>query len=76
MEEQSRHTRGSWRVRLRAAKYGKATLSGSLSKDRGDGMEAGIAMKSGNADGVKASTAINRGWANILHTQRWVEDGK
>lgn len=34
------------------------------------GMEAGIAMKPGNAGGVKASTAFSRGWTNIYYTQR------
>ena len=34
------------------------------------GMEAGIAMKPGNAGGVKVSTAFNRGWTNICYTQR------
>ena len=36
-------------------------------------MEAGIAEKSGNADGVKASTAFDRKRANINHTWRWGE---
>lgn len=36
-------------------------------------MEAGIAEKSGNADGVKASTAFDRKWTNINHTRRWGE---
>jgi hypothetical protein len=34
-------------------------------------MEAGIAVKSGNADGAKASTVAVRGWTNIPPTQRW-----
>jgi hypothetical protein len=34
-------------------------------------MEAGVAEKSGNADGVKATTALDRKWANINHTWRW-----
>jgi hypothetical protein len=33
-------------------------------------MEAGIAMKPGNAGGVKAFTAFGRGWTNIYYTQR------
>lgn len=33
-------------------------------------MEAGIAEKSGNADGVKASTALERKRANIDYTLR------
>lgn len=33
-------------------------------------MEAGIAEKSGNADGVKASTVIDRERTNICYTQR------
>lgn len=36
-------------------------------------MEAGIAEKSGNADGVKASTVFDRKRANINHTWRWGE---
>jgi hypothetical protein len=34
------------------------------------GMRAGIAKKSGNADGVKALTAIDRERTNISYTQR------
>ena len=34
------------------------------------GMEAGIAMKPGNAGGVKAFTVFSRGWTNICYTQR------
>jgi len=41
-----------------------------MAKDKRAGIEAGIAMKSGNADGVKASTARNRERANICYTQR------
>jgi hypothetical protein len=33
-------------------------------------MEVGIAMKPGNAGGVKASTAFDRGWTNINYTPR------
>ena len=33
-------------------------------------MGTGIAMKSGNADGVKVPTAGARGWANI-HYPQW-----
>jgi len=33
-------------------------------------MEAGIAMKPGNAGGVKASTVLAREWTNIYYTQR------
>jgi hypothetical protein len=43
---------------------------------RWPGMEAGIAMKSGNADGVKASTADVSERTNIFHTQGWDKDGK
>lgn len=32
-------------------------------------MEAGIAMKPGNAGGVKAFTVFGRGWTNIYYTQ-------
>ena len=34
------------------------------------GMTVGIAMKSGNAGGVKIVTEFNRGWTNINCTQR------
>jgi len=40
---------------------------GSRSKDQDFGMEIGLAEKSGNADGVKVSTAVNRGTRNIPH---------
>jgi hypothetical protein len=42
---------------------------GSLAKDQDLGMETGffLAKKSGNADGVKVSTAMNRGTRNISH---------
>ena len=40
--------------------YATATQKGSEAKDHDFGMEAGLATKSGNADGVKASTALNR----------------
>jgi hypothetical protein len=39
-------------------KYGVATRKGSPTEDQDFGMEAGIAMKSGNADGAKVSTVI------------------
>ena len=42
----------------------------------GHGMQTEVAVKSGNAEGAKVCTVVNRGWANILHTQRWEEDGK
>jgi len=45
-------------------------LNGSLTEGNWLGMRAGIAKKSGNADGVKALTAIGRGRANICYTQR------
>jgi hypothetical protein len=50
--------------------YGKATLSGSLREGNWLGMRAGIAKKSGNADGVKAFTAIDRERANICYPLR------
>ena len=34
------------------------------------GMAVGLAMKPGNAGGVKAATVFNRGWTNIYYTQR------
>ncbi len=43
---------------------------GSRSKDQDLGMETGIAKKSGNADGVKVSTATNRGTRNIPHISK------
>ena len=49
---------------------GKATLSGSLTEGNWLGMRAGIAKKSGNADGVKALTAIDRWRTNICYPQR------
>jgi hypothetical protein len=42
-------------------KYAKATQKGSEAKDQDPGIEAGIAKKLGNADGVKASTRWNCG---------------
>ncbi len=42
----------------------------------GVGMEAGLAKKSGNADGVKASTVIRLPRANIHHTQWWENEWK
>ncbi len=41
----------------------------------GVGMGAGLAKKLGNAGGVKAPTAVDRGWTNICHIQRWRTDG-
>lgn len=38
--------------------------------------EGRIAKKLGNAGGVKALTAVDRGWRNICHIQRWRTDGK
>lgn len=52
------------------AEYGKATLSGSQKEGNWLGMKAGIAKKSGNADGVKAFTAIDRDRTNICYTRR------
>jgi hypothetical protein len=43
---------------------------GSPAKDQDLGMETGIAKKSGNADGVKVSTAMNRGTRNIPHISK------
>jgi hypothetical protein len=40
-----------------------------LSKGRVIGMEVGIAEKSGNADGVKTSTAVERVRTNIYYMQ-------
>ena len=34
------------------------------------GMTVGVAMKPGNAGGVKTVTVFNRGWTNINYTQR------
>jgi hypothetical protein len=62
--------RSSWLGSGRRAEYGKATLSGSLTEGNWLGMRAGIAKKSGNADGVKALTAIGRWRTNICYTQR------
>ncbi len=45
-------------------------MSGSLTEGNWLGMRAGIAKKSGNADGVKAFTAIDRERANICYTRR------
>ncbi len=42
----------------------------------GVGMRAGLAKKLGNAGGVKALTAVDRGWRNICHIQRWRTDDK
>ena len=41
-----------------------------LSRRRVTGMGVGIAEKSGNADGVKAPTAVERRRANIYYMQR------
>ncbi len=49
---------------------------GAWQRTVGVGMEAGIAEKSGNADGVKASTVIRLPRANIRHTQWWDKNGK
>jgi len=61
--------RSSWFGEERA-EYGKATLSGSLKEGNWLGMRAGIAKKSGNADGAKAFTAIDRDRTNICYTRR------
>ena len=45
-------------------------MSGSLTEGNWLGMRAGVAKKSGNADGVKALTAIGREGTNICYTQR------
>jgi hypothetical protein len=59
----------SWRG-LNTVKYAGATVKRRTAKDWWLGMEAGIAMKPGNAGGVKVSTAFSRGWTNISYTQR------
>jgi hypothetical protein len=59
----------SWRE-VNTAEYAGATVKKEGGKGQWLGMEAGIAMKPGNAGGVKASTAFNRGWTNICYTQR------
>jgi hypothetical protein len=42
----------------------------SSTKDQDLGMETGLAMKSGNADGAKVSTAMNCGTRNIPHISK------
>jgi hypothetical protein len=54
---------------LSQIEYAKATER-EPSKWRVAGMEAGIAKKSGNADGVKASTAVESERTNIPYMQR------
>ena len=43
---------------------------GSEAKDQDLGMETGLAKKSANTDGVKVSTAMNRGTRNIPHISK------
>jgi hypothetical protein len=59
----------SWRG-VNTAEYAGPTVKRRTAKDGWLGMEAGIAMKPGNAGGVKACTVFNRGWTNICYTQR------
>ena len=68
--EQHRATRDKpWLARrvldpqnLKRVEYGRSTSTGRRPEDNGHGMSAGIAKKSGNADGVKALTAFeNKG---------------
>ena len=64
-------------IELNDVEYASATVKRSLAKVGWSGMEAGIAMKSGNADGVKAST-VSRSWMDkhLLHAAveaRWQE---
>jgi hypothetical protein len=49
--------------------YVRSTSRRRLTKDHRSGMAAGIAKKSGNADGVKAATVIACERANINYTQ-------
>lgn len=56
---------------LTEGEYAEATETRARQRIDGAGMEAGIAVKSGNADGAKASTVAVRGWTNIPHRQRW-----
>jgi hypothetical protein len=55
---------------VNTAEYAGPTAKRRAAKDRWLGMEAGIAMKPGNAGGVKAFTVFDRGWTNICYTQR------
>ena len=46
----------------------QATVTGRLAKGDWTGMRAGIAVKPGNAGGVKALTALARERTNICYT--------
>lgn len=53
---------------LKGPEYVRSTVERRLAEDERPGMETGIAEKSGNADGVKVSTAVNRERGNIRYT--------
>src|SRR5262249_28923777 len=57
-EDEPGGSEGSCQGNRNQGKYAEATGKGSQAKGHDLGMEAGLAMKSGNADGVKASTDI------------------
>jgi hypothetical protein len=59
----------SWRG-LNTTEYAGPTVKRRAAKDNDLGWRPGLAMKPGNAGGVKAATAFSRGWTNIYYTQR------
>lgn len=75
-EDEPGGSEGSWYGIVSRIEYARATQKGSEAENQDSGMEAGIAKKLGNADGVKASTTLNCGRTNIRHIQRWRTDGK
>jgi len=56
--------------RLKSHRVCRTTVQGERQKRVWLGMAVGIAMKPGNAGGVKTATAFNRERANIDYTQR------
>jgi hypothetical protein len=57
-------------IELNDVEYANQHWKGGVQKLEWFGMKAGIAMKPGNAGGVKAFTVFARGWTNICYTQR------
>ena len=69
-EDEPGGSEGSWLEPSEQGSSMSRDRKGSGSKDQDRGMETGIAKKSGNADGVKVSTAMNRGTRNIPHISK------
>ena len=55
---------------LTLTEYVGPTVKRRTTEGKRSGMEAGIAEKSGNADGAKATTVVDRKRTNINYTPR------